>query len=121
MENRHRFVRVRMVPTPQPGEEVDLDNQISVDLPVDSETDLVVGAIPAFGLYGSPARDELYPFLLRHDGRIGYGSCADAIERYDRLNVRHRPIRVGEIVTYQGGEDWTLRIVAVHDIEDLIR
>lgn len=95
-------VRARLVWIDAKNKDEELDHQMLVDLVVDPETGMCVGGQPSFGVYGSPARDFSFPFVLRANGIVDYGANADDAERFDTLNIRARRIEQGEVVTYTG-------------------
>jgi hypothetical protein len=84
-----------------------------IDLLIDPVTRLASHRHPFFGLYGSPLREANYPFCLKLNGLLDFGGYAEE-ERLNRINLRDKPIRVGEYVTYEYHNDvWNLKIVEV--------
>lgn len=110
----HQFARVRLVPVVSEDKDDEIDNQILIDLVIDPEANRALGSQPCFGIYGSPVRDDCYPFLLLKNGDVDFGSNCDASVRFERLNLRDRPIRIGEVVTYASdSEEWCCKIVSI--------
>jgi len=95
------------------GEHDAIDNQIMIDVRIDQDTNKIAPNYPIFGLYGSPERDDAYPFILKKDGVVDYGKWADWAEcsgqRQEHINVRDKCFTPGEVVTYfdSDGEEWT--------------
>lgn len=117
-----QFARVRLVPLTSEDKDEEIDNQIMVDLVIDPEMNRALGSQPCFGIYGSPVRDECYPFLLLKNGDMDYGSNCDARFRFEKLNIRDRPIRIGEVVTYANdSEEWCCKIVSISPADELTK
>lgn len=124
MERQIVAVRVRMVPVPADlaEDENKLDHQVTVDLIIDRLTRESVGRHMVFGIYGSPVRDDVTPFLLHPNGKVDFGNNAEPGERFEKCNVRSRPIEVGELATWENDfTDWSLRIIAVQETPELFR
>ena len=70
-----------------------------------------------FGFTGQMP-SSFYPFALLADGRIDFGSdYGDDEVRYIQTDIRHRPVRLGELMTTrEKGDDglftdWTYRCI----------
>lgn len=110
-----RAVRVRLVWSDADSRDEELDDQILIDLTINADGKSV-GLMPAFGIYGSPERVEVYPFILRMDGTVDYGNNSEVGDRFHEFNIRARPVKVGEYATYvDGNETWNYRIISVLD------
>jgi hypothetical protein len=113
------YVRARWVAT-ELAEDLDpLDHQVTIDLLVDADTQMAVGKQFCMGLYGSPVRDYLYPFILKSDATVDYGQwCSEAGEdRLQKFNALSRPIRIGEFATYEDRDsDWVMKLVQVQEL-----
>ena len=99
-------VRVRLLWTEAKTKDDKLDNQITVDLAINRMTRLPVGKHPVFGIYGSPLRAEVYPFILQVDGTLDYGGNAGTgSDRFDSLNLLDRKVAIGELCTYESTQE----------------
>jgi hypothetical protein len=97
------ITRVTFVDT---GPEDDAWDPIIIDLLLDEEGN-VSRKVPAVGWWGlfSPG-DDFYPFVLRSDGRVDFGSVYEKEEdRFGRCNLFDKQIRRGEYVTFWFNED----------------
>lgn len=104
------YVRVQLKFLEEPGETAGPQEQIILDVKIDSETGELLGSHPLFGLYGAFNSAERFPFLLTSDGRIDFGAAEEPSSRYWQTNLRNRFIRDGELVTIEGDEEWVYRI-----------
>ncbi len=110
-----QFVRVKLVWLETPLSTGDIESQILIDLKVDEESKEVFGNHPAFGILGSLNQGEMYPFVMRQDGRIDFGNSHDVTERYWETNLRKRAIKKGELITVEDEAGiHTYRIEAVN-------
>jgi hypothetical protein len=99
------FVRVCLFWLEEPNLPGDIESQLLFDLKIDEDSKEVVGAHPVFGMYGSLKSGEMYPFVLRSDGRIDFGdSNESAQDRYWETNLRKRLIKKGELITVEETE-----------------
>jgi hypothetical protein len=117
---QNKYVRARWIST-ELAEELDpLDHQVTIDLMIDRDTEMAVGKQFCMGLYGSPVRDYLYPFILKRDGTVDYGQWCSEAGQEDRLqnfNALSRPIRIGEIATFRDSDcDWVMRLVQIQEL-----
>ena len=112
-----KHVRVRLVWADAADGAERLGDQLLLDVIIDSETRLVSEKHPFFGVYGPPLGDDALPFVMRADGSLDFGAMSDPGDRMDWLNLREKPVRIGEYATYgTKDESWTCRIVQVTDL-----
>lgn len=114
----HKYVRARWIPVEIEEDEDRLDFQITIDLVIDIDTQMISGKHFCIGLYGSPARDDLYPFIAKLNGTVDYGGyCEEHNSRLQKFNGLLRPIRVGEFATYDDNDtDWVMKLVQVQEL-----
>jgi hypothetical protein len=100
------------------------------DIQVEAENK-PVGGIPFFGLWGQFSDDQnCYPALLRKDGQIDLGNYEhldprewNRDDRFQRTNLRDRPMVLGEFVTFwihdhdsNQEEAYTYKISHIHKL-----
>lgn len=119
-----RLVRVRMAGEDPYGSG---SGQITVDVLIDGDGNLIKG-LPYFGAYGPVAGQDTSPFVLRADQSVDFGSCCDEDERMAEINLRERPVRLGNYITFyksdrdrQQDHGWPFRITSVMDVADLVQ
>lgn len=117
-----RYVRVRLK-----GANPYLEGEahMTIDLLVD-EQDVAVRKLPFFGVFGPVVADGTSPFVLRNDGVADFGYSAEDDERLAVCNIKDRPIRTGEYITFwiserhrQRDEGWPFAIAAISESADL--
>jgi hypothetical protein len=112
-----KHVRARLVSVEASDEAENLEDQLMLDVIIDSESRLILGTHPIFGVYGPPRGGETFPFIMRMDGSLDFGAWAEPEDRFEQTNLRERPIRVGEYATYEArGDEWICRVVEVIDL-----
>jgi hypothetical protein len=101
----------------------DPDQAMTIDIVVDD--DLSVRPRVAFcGWWGRLGSTELDPLVVMPDGRVAFGSESNTNQpnRYGRINIHSKHIKIGEYVTYysrEDGEEKLFRIKAIIDLLDL--
>lgn len=112
---RYKTVRVHLEYVDAENRDEAISSQILLDMTVESESLLPDPRLPNFGVYGSPIGDECYPFVLRNDGKMDFGSNAETQDRFHHLNITKRRIEVGQMVTYTDDEgEFTYRVKDVN-------
>lgn len=114
----NKYVRARWIPLDLDGGENKLDHQITIDLLMDAETQMFTGKQFCMGLYGSPARTNCYPFMIKFDGTVDYGEfCESNEERLHKFNGLLRPIKIGEVASYDDNDlGWVMRLDTIQDL-----
>lgn len=113
-----KYVRVRWITVDLDEGEDKLDHQITIDLMMDVETQMVSGKHFCMGLYGSPARTNCYPFMIKGDGTVDYGEfCEGDNERIHKFNGLLRPIKRGEVASYDDNDlGWVMKIDTIQEL-----